>query len=213
MKKRVILFHALFLLLILPGCQSHDGAFTPEPNSTDSAPILTDSTTPLPGENAPFIFISQKASVDMFDLSEFDRALCEGALSASTAQSNEKNHTAIIPQIGVYGQYLEDGRLYVICSCEYVHCYNLDPAAADYNFSEFGISSGYGLAVLIENSDGSYTCESFELTGDGDELEQLKDICGPLTDLPDQIVDGDVVPVCTFPSVYDMLTQYFEFLL
>lgn len=210
MKKRLVLFHLLLALLILPGCQGHDGASTPGPDPTDPAPSPTAS---LPGERAPFIFISQKTSADMFDLSEFDRALCEGALSASTAQNNEKNHTAIIPQIGVYEQYQEDGKLYVICSCEYYHCYKLDPAAADYNASEFGTSSRYGRAVLIENSDGSYTCESFEVTGSGDELEQLKDLCGPLTDLPRQIMDGEAEPVCTFPSVFDMLTQYFDVVL
>ena len=148
----------------------------------------------------------------MFELSEFDRALCEGAYWVSNTQNNEDSNTVVIPQIGVYGQYISNQEINVICRCEYYYCYDLDPNAEDYNFPDFGLLITYGRAVLQEESDGAYSCVSFELADSDEYLEWLEEMCGPLSDLPEKIMAREIEPVCTFPSVFDMLSQYFDFL-
>ena len=102
-----------------------------------------------------------------------------------------------IPYIGVFGQYESSGKTHLVCHVGLKHLtYNDDKTALLWD----GTIIAYGKAVLIKEGDGSYACESFTLAGDSaSESKDLKEFCGPLTDLPNDIYAG-LDYTSTFPS-------------
>lgn len=142
------------------------------------------------------------ATAEMFGLDEVDSALFYGALMNDLPYSSGRGIT--FPYVGVYGSYDDEvGRNY-ICFVAYKR-YDVDDASRTLTFA--GTLMTYGRAILVQDSSGKYSCESFDLLGDGEGWSKdLRDFCGPLTDLPSAIMDGSIDYVSTFPD--EMSKQY-----
>lgn len=142
------------------------------------------------------------ATAEMFDLSPIDTALFEGALTQDVPYSSGAGVT--LPLVGIYGQYEQGGKLYVICFISYQR-YNAD--ANTMTLTSAGTSNTYGRAILSEK-DGTYTCDSFDLVGEDESIEKnLREFCGDqLIELPSKIINGGAEYVSSFPS--NMLSLY-----
>lgn len=83
--------------------------------------------------------------------------------------------------------------------------YDIDDSSRSLMYA--GTKMTYGRAILVQDENGGYSCEAFELLGDGEGWsEKLREYCGPLTELPSAIMDGSINYSSTFPD--DMCEQY-----
>ncbi len=210
MKKNIYLAIAFSLsaVLLLSGC----GVNTSNSNASPSAEAVStlpavNQAEPAQTTAPPASSVSAddnaipKATAEMFDLTPLDTALFDGALTQDMPYSSGAGVT--FPYVGIYDQYEENGKLYVICSVAYVR-YDADAVTKSLTFA--GTSKTYGRAVLEKNEDGSYVCDAFDLVGEGEGYgKKLHEFCGPLADLADKILNGDVNPTSTFPDDLESL--------
>ncbi|HWS43944.1 MAG TPA: hypothetical protein VN421_12785, partial [Pseudoflavonifractor sp.] len=194
----------------------------PNPLPTVEVPLTTSSAnTPLPTDNPPpqpsvtvppyerdeeGYLILPPATSHMFPLSAMDAALFDGALDQD-GRFYDQIDGITLPYVSIFGQYEEDGKLYVICNVVYQRFY---PSESYNYFSGMGAENTEGRAVLIENDDGTYTCEAFDLVGDGGDgfKSPIPEFCGPLTELTEEIMTGTADSVSTFPD--NLIDQYCE---
>lgn len=207
MKKIAILLPFVFLLLaLLTGCQKNPSL---ESNSSSTVDSPNQSGSSLPSQPIGPSQAAEPAALpmitaDMLGLEGMDKALFDGAVAFLGRQTNDPEKMTI-PYIGIFGQYESDGKINLICHVGLKHfAYNDDRTALIFD----GAIIAYGKAVLTKEDDGAYTCISFTLAGDGAaEVKDLKEFCGPLTELPDEIYAG-LDYTSTFPSHREMETLY-----
>lgn len=220
---RLLLFVGISLVLFLSSCGKTlevPTATTPLPtievpptNSITNTPLPTDTPPTEPSVTVPPYerdeegeLILPPATSDMFPLSAMDAALFDGSLNKDGRAYGHIGGITL-PYVSIYGQYEEDGKLYVICNIFYERYYPSD----SYNyFSGMGSVHTDGRAILIENEDGTYTCEAFDLVGDGGDgyISPIPEFCGPLTELAKEIKAGTADSVSTFPD--NLINQYCE---
>ena len=143
-------------------------------------------------------------TADMVGLDGMDKALFDGAVEFFGRQADDPERMTI-PYIGIFGQYESDGKINVVCHVGLEHfCYNEEKT----KLIPDGTIITYGKAVLTKNNEGAYTCDNFLLVGDGaSEAHDLREFCGPLTELPDEIYDGKDY-TSTFPDPKEMESMY-----
>lgn len=204
-----------FFVLSISGCGKTTNNPLPPPQVPIAKPTLgiSASDTPEPTDvpapsfetTADGDVILPPVTANMFQLSAIDAALFDGALNQDGRFYGNIGGIAI-PSVGVYGQYEDGGKLYLICEVFYQRYY----ADAGINrFTGMGSKSTEGRAILVQNEDGSYICETFDLTGDsgdGMTVNPLIKLCGPLEGLPDKIMDGSAECTNTFST--DIIDQY-----
>ena len=108
------------------------------------------------------------------------------------------------PYVGIYDTYNNEETTNYICYVAYMR-YDIDDSSRSLMYA--GTKMTYGRAILVQDENGGYSCEAFELLGDGEGWsEKLREYCGPLTELPSAIMDGSINYSSTFPD--DMCEQY-----
>lgn len=108
--------------------------------------------------------------------------------------------------IGIYDAYSNEGGSSYICYAAYMR-YDIDDPSRSLMYA--GSMMTYGCAILVQKEDGGYSCEAFDLLGDGEGWsEKLREYCGPLNDLPSAITNGSVNYSSTVPDLDDMCKQY-----
>lgn len=106
--------------------------------------------------------------------------------------------------VGIYDTYNNEETTNYICYVAYMR-YDIDDSSRSLMYA--GTKMTYGRAILVQDENGGYSCEAFELLGDGEGWsEKLREYCGPLTELPSAIMDGSINYSSTFPD--DMCEQY-----
>lgn len=170
-------------------------------NAEQSSPLQTvespDTFAPL--EAIPLLPV---ATAEMFDLNEVDTALFYGALTKDMPYSSGRGVT--FPYVGIYDTYNNEETTNYICYVAYMR-YDIDDSSRSLMYA--GTKMTYGRAILVQDENGGYSCEAFELLGDGEGWsEKLREYCGPLTELPSAIMDGSINYSSTFPD--DMCEQY-----
>lgn len=213
MKKNLHLAIAVGLsaVLLLSGCgvKTSNSDASPSGEAVSTLPAVS-QTEPVQTTAPPASSVSNddnaipKATADMFELSPLDTALFDGALTQDMPYSSGAGVT--FPFVGIYDQYEDDGKLYVICSVTYVR---YDADAATKSLKTAGTSMTYGRAIIDKNEDGTYTCDVFDIVGEGEGYgKKLDEFCGPLSGLADKILNGDVYPTSTFPD--DLMAIYHQ---
>ena len=143
-----------------------------------------------------------------FELSERGAVLFDAAVAA---RDRTPNADICIPEIGIYGTYDESGKTVIVCHVCYHFYYGCDGTE---HYTDSGAMQAPAKAVL-EGSDGTLRCVSFELAPDGAGTSVwANEFCGPLTDLasyflsPEQ--DEEWPLEHTMPSPEQLFRAYIE---
>ena len=181
-----------------PQIETPDGNDTPLPSETQPPPQTIEPSQTNESTALPLI------TADMIGMEGMDKALFDGAVAFLGRQSaNPEKMT--IPYVGIFGQYESDGKINVVCHVGLEHfCYNEAKTA----LVRDGTIITFGRAILTGNDDGTYSCDDFVLAGDGAaEAKDLREFCGPLTGLPDEIYNG-IKYTSTFPDPKETEAMY-----
>ena len=174
--------------------------FVPEkPSEAATEPAQSEDTSAL-------IFPNPRS--EQFELSERDAVLFDAAVAA---RDRTPNADICIPEIGIYGTYEEAGKTVIVCHVCYHFYYGCDGTE---HYTDSGAMQTPAKAVL-ERSDGTLHCVSFELVPDGAGTSVwANEFCGPLTDLasyflsPEQ--DEEWPLESTMPSPEQLFHEYME---
>ena len=210
----IALFIALIFGLTTCACRPSDAAVSVPVNEKQASTTVTSRTTQGETETksaqskdtSALIFPNPRS--EQFELSERDAVLFDAAVAA---RNRTPNADICIPEIGIYGTYEEAGKTVIVCHVCYHFYYGCDGTE---HYTDSGAMQTPAKAVL-ERSDGTLHCVSFELAPDGAGTSVwANEFCGPLTGLasyflsPEQ--DEGWPLESTMPSPEQLFHEYVE---
>ncbi|MPM05134.1 hypothetical protein SDC9_51420 [bioreactor metagenome] len=196
---KILLSVIIASILIFEGCASNTQQVTP---SQSVSPSESEPESSFPSLNPVALSLP---TAEMFGLEGMEAALFNGALEGMPR--NETNEMRL-PHVSIYGQYEANDETIVICNVLYQTFY-------DYYGPEHKVTRGRAAflvcMVLKPLDDGGYQCISFEEAGDDlGYVQNVKDFCGPLTELAQQILKDEAETTSNFPEPDEMLNMYCE---
>ncbi len=218
---------ALVILLLCASCStpSNSGS-SASPNDSSGLAVTTspassvspEVSTPPTAENCPLAVELPFPSSEAFSLSGIDAVLYDAA--AQWYSSRGGLFHLLIPSLALIGEYKnEAGDTCYICLFKHCDYYNLAFGLSDKTDPQYRLSTdskGIPTRFTISTAaDGSYVCtEIFERVDGADADASIEYMCGPLTELAEDLKCGkdiEIVRQITSEDPVELLQSYLDF--